>query len=95
MANQGNATPIPNPERERFEKMAREFGPGQTCETPGEAPDHIECGRPARFAILMLGTTSLDALNFACQRHAGEAAAGIDDYYDAGDTFAFILLPRF
>lgn len=93
-AARGTATPIPNPERARFEALAQAIGPNDTCEVPGDGPDYAECGKPARFAILMLGTDSLDALNLACTEHAAASAAGIDEFHDAGDTFAFILLPR-
>jgi hypothetical protein len=91
-ATHGTATPVPNQERTRFNALAAGIGPNETCEV--EDRDGV-CNKPARFAILLLGTTSLDALNLECIEHATATPRNIDNYHDAGDTFAFILLPRF
>lgn len=88
----GTATPQPNPERDRFNAIAANIGPDRDCDVCTEIEDRDHPAK-ARFAILMLGTDSLDALNLVCLQHADPAS--IDEYYDAGDTFAFILLPRF
>jgi hypothetical protein len=92
MPTHGTATPQPNPERDRFNALAAHVGPDATCEV--EDTDGI-CEEPARFAVLMLGTTSLDALNLECLKHATRGVAEIDKWHDAGDTFAFVLLPRY
>ena len=90
----GTATPVPNPEQEALNDFAAHVGPNEPC-TVCQDVDENPNPRPARFAILMLGTTSLDALSYACREHAAETITGVDEYYDAGDTFRFTLLPRY